>query len=297
MKIIKTMVIGIAFCLLNILQPISASELPYSNVKMIYSANTVLVGRIEYKGEVDAGNYRGIRSDQELATEIEFVVSENLGNSNYAAGDRLKVVIPARTLGNLDKHENGPFLGQSNDVLLGLDFAETDMDFNPISYKIKTQEYIVVDNNLDEIKAWLKTIIGADTPSLNKVMVQEWAEKGLDSETLADILNSNYEKSINPVVEERYHVGRAVGVDSVLADRLAANPSDSQLTVGAVEKFDHGSAREKVKKVEENIQHKVSQFDVPQRFERSSNTSNYMILGLIFIVLAILLISFVRVRF
>ncbi len=174
-----------------------AEDLPYSNAEALHSSAVVFVGQIQFKGEVDMRNSVDFKGETDLVTEVEFLVTDNLGNDAVLPGDHLKVLIPQSTLKELDQHENGPLLAQSSDILLGFDFVDTDQDFNPTGYKIKTKEYVVIDNNLSEVKNWMDSLLGADTPTLNQFMVEEWRNKGFDSEKLATILEEDYQDSLN----------------------------------------------------------------------------------------------------
>lgn len=104
---------------------------------------------------------------------------------------KLGIEIPEAILEKLAQGKNGNLLAQSKDVLLGLDILETDASGALQRYGVKTQEFIVADN-IEELRSWVDSIRGADTPTLNHLMGKEWTEKGLDGAALQKKLDHEY---------------------------------------------------------------------------------------------------------
>jgi hypothetical protein len=212
---------------------VSADDLPYSNVEAIHSAEVVLIGKIQYRNQTQKTlqGYelpRAAAGQEGLVTYVDFVVVDNLGDGNYSSGTKLGVEIPDARLQQLAQGKNGNLLAQSNDVLLGFDVLETDSSGSPLRYGVKTQEFIIADNNTHQLHEWVDSIRGADTPTLNRLMGQEWTEKGLDGAALQQQLDDEYNVRINsPIAEDAERFKSDADEENIIRGNMSSTINDS----------------------------------------------------------------------
>lgn len=185
-----------------------SEEFPYSNIEAIHSSELVLIGNIQFTGETykSLEGYelpRPMSGENGSVTMIEFVVKNNLGDDTYKVGERLRVEIPQAQLEKFTSAPNGGLLAQSSDVLLGFDVLQTNDKGVPLKFGVRTEEYVISNSNEQELRNWLDSIRGADTPTLNKLMAAEWIQKGLDGASFKQKLDAQYQERLNKPVVER----------------------------------------------------------------------------------------------